>query len=45
MSITEVVRRASDNKVIAHFFMFCGSFFLALVPFATYGLDLSPGFF
>ena len=45
MSVTEVFRRASDNKVIAHFLMFCGAFFSALVLFATYGLDLGPGFF
>jgi len=45
MSVTEAFRRASDNKVKAHFLMFGGAFFLALVLFATYGLDLSSGFF
>jgi len=45
MSVTEVLRRASGSKVKTHFVMFCGACLLVLVLLATYGLDLSPGFF
>jgi len=45
MSITEVFRRASGNEIKTHFLMFCGACLLVWLLFATYGLDLSPGFF
>jgi hypothetical protein len=45
MSVTEVFQRASGNKFATHFLMFCGACALVWVLVATYGLDLSPGFF
>jgi hypothetical protein len=45
MSVTEVFQRASGNKFTTHLLMFCGACALVWVLGATYGLDLSPGFF
>ena len=45
MSVTEVFQRTSGNKIITHLLMFCGASLLVAVLSATYGLDLSPGFF
>ena len=37
--------RVSESEVLKQFAMFCGASLFVSLLIATYGLDLSPGFF
>jgi hypothetical protein len=44
-ALARVLFRASEIEVLKHVVMFCGASLFVALLLATYGLDLSPGFF
>jgi len=45
MSIADVPRLSSGNNLKIGLLIFCGVCLVISLLFATYGVDLSPGFF
>jgi hypothetical protein len=44
-ALARVLSHASEIEVFKHVVMFCGASLFVALLLATYGLDLSPGFF
>jgi hypothetical protein len=44
-ALARALSRASEIEVLKHVVMFCSASLFVALLLATYGLDLSPGFF
>jgi hypothetical protein len=44
-ALARALSRVSENELLKHVAMFCGAGLFVWLLIATYGLDLSPGFF